>query len=108
MKVFPTGRFPTSAVDCKDCDITCKDCSVLFRFEAAQQCFYIEKIKFPNFPKSCDKCRKENKLRKEAAEAPTVLIAVSPALPDPVSAPANTTDAWDEGSQFADANAFAF
>ena len=57
-----------------------------------------------------------NKLRKEAAEAPTVLIAVAPALPDPVSAPANTTadlmsavaDAWDEEFEFADANDFAF
>ena len=110
MKVFPTGRFPTSAVDCKDCDITCKDCSVLFRFEAAQQCFYIEKIKFPNFPKSCDKCRKENRLKKEAAEAATVLIAASPILPDPGSDPVITTDDWNEESQslFADENQFAF
>ena len=68
----------------------------------------MEKIKFPNFPKSCNKCRKENKLRREAAEASTVLIVASPALLDPVSAPVNTTDAWDEEFQFADANDFAF
>ena len=65
LTVFPNGQFPASIVDCKDCYITCKDCSGAFEFFAAQQIFYLEKIKFPNFPKSCVKCRKVNKLRKE-------------------------------------------
>ena len=118
LTVFPNGQFPASIADCKDCYITCKDCSVAFEFFAAQQSFYLEKIKFPNFPKSCDKCRKVNKLRKEAAgAAATVLITADnsqpPAFPDPVSAPAtqpfpaaipaavdHSHSAWDEDFHF--------
>ena len=118
LTVFPNGQFPASIADCKDCYITCKDCSVAFEFFAAQQSFYLEKIKFPNFPKSCDKCRKVNKLRKEAAGAPAaVLIAADnsqpPVFPDPVSAPAtqpfpaaipaavdHSHSAWDEDFHF--------
>ena len=122
LAVFPNGLFPASTADCKDCYITCKDCSVVFEFSAAQQSFYLEKIKFPNFPKSCDKCRRANKLRKEAEEAAaTILITADnsqqPALPDPVSAPVThlspaaipaavdhshsySNDAWNEIIEF--------
>ena len=129
LTVFPNGQFPASIADCKDCFITCKDCSVAFEFFAAQQGFYLEKIKFPNFPKSCDKCRKVNKLRKEADAAATVLIAADnsqpPALSEPVSAPVTqpfpaaipaavddsrsySNDAWNEIVEFADEEDFHF
>jgi hypothetical protein len=128
--VLPNDQFPASIADCKDCYITCKDCSVVFEFFAAQQSFYLEKIKFPNFPKSCDKCRRANRLRKEAEEAAAaVLIAADdsqpPALPDPVSAPVTqpfpaaipaavdhsrsySNDAWNEIVEFADEEDFHF
>lgn len=114
LTVFPNGQFPASIADCKDCYITCKDCSVAFEFSAVQQGFYLEKIKFPNFPKRCDKCRKVNRLRKEAEEAAaTVLIAADnthpPASSDPVSASVTqpfSTDAWDEVIEFPDEDDF--
>ena len=112
-------RFPTSADECKNLSLTCKDCKADFDFTVSEQLFYIRTMDKPNFPIRCSACRiprrkyfdEKDKVARDATVLVTGLdtdLAQNGAEAPPEAPTGPAFESWDEVLQFADEEDFTF